>query len=241
MEPEIVGEGETTYVSPTNQPTDQQQPPQSEVFNDYLSVRVTVLHKDVTKLICDVFESLDYILYKHKGTRTHKEHVHVLVTDVSASEKIRNRLKRAGYKGNEIFSIKTFHNGLSKGIQYASKEGTEPTYVGEFEEIIKNAPKWVQHKVDEYTERVPADYKKLRDWQLTYTNIVPVTVRYVQDKRLTRLSFREAVNHLMENTNWRISFKIQQCGIGPFQFSDYDRRLGKVTRFDQSFWENWRV
>lgn len=231
---------ETTLVSDTNKQTNKHDDKQEE-FMDYLSVRVTVHHKDVTSLINTVFNGMDYICYKHRGQRTKKEHVHILLTDVSIVQKVRTRLLRAGYKGNESFSIKTFHNGLSKGIQYASKEGTEPTYLGEFEDIIKNAPRWVQKDMYSCAERAMVDAKKLRDWQLTYTNIVPVTVRHVQDCGMTHLSFFDAVDHLMENSNWRICDKIQRLGVGPFQISDYERRIGRTDKFEGSWKLNWRV
>lgn len=231
---------ETTYVSDTNKQTNKQDSDHDQ-FTDYLSVRITVAHKNVTKLVAIIFKSMDYICYPHKGCRTKKEHIHVLVVDVTAAPKIRTRLLREGYKGNESFSVKTFHNGLSKGIQYASKEGTTPTVCGEFEEIIASAPKWVQKDMYSYSDRSMVDVKKLRDWQLTYTNVVPVTVRHVQDVGVTHLSFFDAIDHLMEHTNWRISDKIQRMGIGPFQISDYERRVGRSDKFDGSWKQNWRV
>lgn len=226
---------ETTLVSDPNKQTNK------HTYEHYLSVRVTVKHENVSSFLRAVFDNVDYICYKHKGVRTKKEHVHVLVPDVDIVQKIRTRLARAGYKGNESFSIKTFHNGLSSGIQYASKENTEPIYVGEFEDIIRDSPKWVQKDMYSYTERSSVDMKKLRDWQLSYTNVVPVTVRYVQDNNLTSLSFFDAIDHLMDHTNWKISDKIQRCGIGPFQISDYERRLGKCEKRDTSWKQNWRA
>lgn len=212
----------------------------SDEVGVYLSVRVTVKHSDVQRLLDTVFSTTDYICYKHRGVRTHKEHVHVLVPDIEKHQSLRCKLSRAGYKGNGEFSIKKFDNGLSKGIQYASKEGTEPIYSGDFEEIIANAPKWVQKDMYTYTERPGAEYKKMRDWQLTYTNVVPVVVRYVQDTGNTHLSFFDAIDFVMDKTNWRLCDKILHCGIGPFHISDYEKRIGRGTKFDTTWKTSWR-
>lgn len=207
----------------------------------YLSVRVTCSHVDVRQMLESIFKDAEYICYRHKGTKTGKEHVHVLVPDVTLQTKLKDRLRFAGYKGNETYSIKAMHNWLHAGIQYCAKEGGLPLSNGNFDELIEASPKWVQKDVYSYMHRDSADVKKLRDWQLSYTNIVPVTVRYVQDKGLTSLSFFDAIDHLMEHTNWRICDKIQRMGIGPFQISDYERRLGKAEAFDKSWRSNWRV
>lgn len=232
---------ETTLVSEPLARLERSLDQSDDLIMHYLSIRITVKHNDVTRLLNSVFSTTDYICYKHKGVRTKKEHIHVLVPEVSKKQSIRCKLQRLGYKGNESFSSKEFSNGISKGIQYASKENTEPIYVGDFEAIIAAAPKWVQKDMHAYTERTTVDIKKLRDWQLTYTNVVPVTVRYVQDMGLTSLSFFDAIDHLMENTNWRICDKIQRMGIGPFQISDYEKRVGRSVKFDGSWKSNWRV
>lgn len=70
---------------------------------DYISVRVTVAHIDVSAMLEKVFAkySCTYICYLHKGSKTQKEHVHILLPIVNDAKKIKDRLRLAGYKGNE--------------------------------------------------------------------------------------------------------------------------------------------
>jgi len=224
---------ETTLVSDSQ--TNKQTNIVEETHLEYLSIRVTVKHTDVTKLLRDVFDSTDYICYKHTGIRTKKEHVHILVPNLEIVQKLRTRLLRAGYKGNESFSIKTFKNGLSCGIQYASKEATEPIYVGEFEDIIRDAPKWVQKSVHSYYSTDDKPDAKLRDWNLNYGNLVAQAVRYAKCNKLGEAGLETVVKHMIQNTKWRPIKQMYQNGVPSHYILDFQFRMGQRKEPDMSW------
>jgi len=227
---------ETTLVSDSQ--TNKQTNISEECHVEYLSIRVTVKHSHVSKLLKDVFDDTDYICYKHTGYKTKKEHVHILVPDVALAQKFRTRLLRAGYKGNESFSIKTFKNGLSKGIQYSSKEGTVPDYIGEFEDIIKNAPKW-EHKSESnlhnYYGSTDKPDVKLRDWNLNYSNLVPQAVCYAKMNRMGDSSLKEVVKDMLKTTKWRPCKAMIIGGVPDFYVNDFMYRMGQKTEPDMSW------
>ena len=72
-----------------------------------------------------------YISYPHMGKNGNNPHFHVrLPADGPKDiERIRKRIKTAGYTGNKQFSIKYMQIGVQCGIQYCSREGTTPTLV----------------------------------------------------------------------------------------------------------------
>ena len=65
-------------------------------------------------------------------------------SDNRPTEKFRFRLKKSGFSGNTQFSIKRLENGLSQGIQYCSREKTEPITHGDVAEWIASAPRWLE-------------------------------------------------------------------------------------------------
>lgn len=114
---------ETTYVSKTNQPTNQQTSPTPP--NEYLSVRITaeISEWDEISLKCKFAESW-YITWAENGKSGTNPHFHVLLpgTGTKDAERIRNRLKRAGYSGNQCISVKLWENGILQGISIAEKK-----------------------------------------------------------------------------------------------------------------------
>lgn len=231
---------ETTLVSDsqTNKQTNTNTPNIEEKHLKYLSVRVTVRHNNVRELLKNVFGDTDYICYKHTGFKTKKEHVHILVPDLSIAQKLRTRLLRAGYKGNESFSIKSFTNGLSKGIQYASKEGTVPDYIGEFEDDIKNAPKWeykTEPNMHNYYGSSDKPDVKLRDWNLNYSNLVPQAVRYAKVNKMGNSTLKEVVKDMLKHTKWRPCKAMIIGGVPDFYMHDFMYRMGQKTEPDMSW------
>lgn len=204
---------------------------------DYQSVRVTCAHIDVRRMLEKIFSGLEYICYLHKGSKTKKEHCHVLVptTDVTIPDKIRKRLTRDGYKGNETFSIKGFHNGLQAGIQYASKEGTKPIVNGDFDDIIASAPAWKQSTIDShYNYHDDKQRLKVRSWQLTYTNIVLQAVHYARINRLTG-TFKDVVQDMIHKTKWRPCHQMLKQGLPDFYHNDFEYQMGRKDKIDWSW------
>ncbi|AXH74906.1 MAG: putative replicase [Cressdnaviricota sp.] len=211
--------------------------------SSYLSVRITLPHIDVRKMLVDVFNDMEYICYKHKGIKTEKEHVHVLVLDMSKKDVIRSRVNRAGYGGNKgLYSLKGMHNGILLGIQYASKEGTTPIIVGPFDEWIADAPKWnhTQQK-SLHSYMVPEDAKpnlKMRDWILTYSNFVSQAVHYAKVNKLGDLSLKSVIKDMISNTKWRPCKQMLIGGVPDFYSKDFMFRMGQTKEVDMEWFCN---
>jgi len=228
---------ETTLVS---DPLPACLPADSDWPTDYASVRITVAHVDVRVMLTQVFEGIEYICYKHKGQKTKKEHVHVIVTDLTKDNTIRKRLAKNGYKGNQTFSFKVFHNGLLAGIRYCAKEGTAPFVVGDFERAIAAAPKWEhkQTRLESYAERKSAT-KNDRDWSLTYSNLVPQAVLHAQSNNLTEHSLKHVVRDMMEKTKWKPCHQMYKCGVSPVYEEDFKVRVGREKTYEMKWWDNY--
>lgn len=127
-----------THNQQTNQPT------------TYVSIRVTVSHSMIDSIIRVLSNEDWYIIYPHYGKNKDNEHFHVLVPGSSAGdrERFRNAFKRASdldVSGNKSISAKLQDNTVSCGIQYCSREGTDPYVKGDLvSEWICAAPKWVE-------------------------------------------------------------------------------------------------
>lgn len=210
--------------------------------SDYLTIRLTISHVDVPRYLEKIFGEMEYICYKHKGAKTHKEHIHVLVPDVDSRARIKSKLQYYKFKGNQDYSIKVMHNGLVHGIQYGSKEGTVPIVHGPFEDLIKVAPPWQETRMEDHFKSFDdVDPKKIRDWQLCYSNCVGVMVHHAKKSRQTHLSFDDCFEDLVQTTNWKPNIQMQQKGISPFMRSDYEVRLGKRQRRDFDFLHKWNA
>lgn len=225
---------ETTLVSDANKQTNKQQTP-----DDYLTIRVTISESKVEGLLASVFADIDYCCYSHVGRKTGKPHVHILVIDTSKMDVIRTRLNRSGYKGNEMLMIKKMSNGILKGIQYCSKELTVPRHTAVFDELIKIAPAWVSEpsKVDEYFKG--ENKKKVRDWQLTYSNLVPQAIEYAHQNKLVGQGLKYVVGHMVRHSKWKPSFQMTVRGVPPFYINDFDLRVGN-TKIQNMEWFDFK-
>lgn len=204
---------------------------------DYASVRVTCSHIDLPRMLLKVFDGESYICYPHKGQKTHKEHCHVLIPDMddAGRERLKKRLVRAGYKGNESYSIKGMHNGLDKGIQYASKEDTKPIVVGDFDEFISKAPKWEkQTSIHSHFAKEGPD-KGLRHWQLNYSNLVPQAVHYAKVNKLGDLTLKCVVKHMLTHTKWRPCKAMIVGGVPDFYSNDFKFLMGTNAQPDMDW------
>lgn len=210
-------------------------------LQDYLSLRLTLSHIDVPRMLEKLFNDVEmYICYKHKGSKTEKEHVHIFIPDVSFRGRLKSRLQYAGYKGNESYSLKVMHNGISNAVTYGAKEKTIPIFKGPFEETIKNAPLWKERTMDGMFDSVEeTDPHKIRDFQLCYTNCVGVLCWHAKKCGRTDWSFDECFRHICDTTRWKPNIQMQQKGISPFLRSDYAVRLGKRKDRDYEFLHKW--
>lgn len=231
---QTVGEGGLLSDPP---PTDRH----TDRFRSYVSIRLTVSETDINSLIKTAFDDVPFIIYRHEGKDKTNPHYHVLLcpdhVDDKLCDKIRNRIKRAGFSGNKYVSIKLNHNGLLQGIQYCSHENTQPAVSDpSLFDIIAHAPKWVQRTIDSYQEPSTKRPKGDPDWQLTYTNLVSVAVRHARECCLTDSSLKSTVGHLIKHTKWRPSKWLITGGVPEFYENDYLMRLGKRKEPDMNWW-----
>lgn len=232
--PEIVlppcPQSETTYVSLEDGRT-------SGHSTAYASVRVTCPHIDLKRMLAKIFAGLSYICYPHKGSKTGKEHCHVLVPDatVKVRDQLKTRLNRNGYVGNETFSIKGMNNGILCGIQYASREGTEPIIEGDLHELVKLAPAWKQTSIHSHMS-VTDKPDKLRDWQLNYSNLVPQAVHFAKVNRMGDTTLKSVVKEMIRTTKWRPCKQMYVGGVPDMYSLDFDFRMGRASEPDMSWW-----
>ena len=137
---------ETTYVSMTNQTNQPTAPPTPP--DEYLSVRITAPHDEWDKICTGGrFSESWYISWAEHGKSGSNPHFHVLLpgSGVNDAERVRKRLKTAGYSGNQHISVKLNKNGILQGLQYCGKEGS-PFAIGGDKAIVQSwidaAPKW---------------------------------------------------------------------------------------------------
>jgi len=107
---------ETTYVSMTDPPTDRPTP--TPPPTEYLSIRITDAHTNWSKIKIVILDYEWYISYAEHGTSGTNPHFHVLLPGSGQrdSDRIRKRLKTAGYTGNRQLSVKLNQNGLSSVV-----------------------------------------------------------------------------------------------------------------------------
>jgi len=221
-----VGGMETTYVSMTDQtdrPTDPDRPPPTE----YLSVRVTDAHTNWDKIKNVILDYEWYISYAEHGTSGTNPHFHVLLPGFGqrCSDKIRKRLKTAGYTGNRELSVKLNQNGLSSGIQYCSKEGPPFEIGGNSADVhrwIAAAPKWESNgrNIGAYLEK--PERKKVKNpdhfYQITYQNIEKVTLRYRKENGIQSTELEDTLA-AMHKDGWRVCLQMIKQGI-PIPYYD---------------------
>lgn len=229
---------ETTLVSDSR--TDGQDgQDRTDIPEHYASVRVTCPHIDMKRMLTKVFDGFSYICYPHKGSKTNKEHCHVLVptNDSKDRDKIKTRLNRSGYTGNESFSVKGMHNGILQGIQYASKEGTDPIIEGDLHGLIDIAPKWSnQSSIHSHFSSTARDKpEKLRDWQLNYCNLVPQAVHFAKVNRLGEQGLKSVVKEMIRTTKWRPCKQMYQGGVPDAYIRDFEFRMGRRTEPDMDW------
>lgn len=139
----MVDEEQTTLVCDNESPTNQ---PDGLVYPKcYVSLRLTIAHDQFDLILEHIKLEKWYLCYPHFGKDGTNQHWHVLLpgSDKRDVEKFRRRFKKLGYTGNKYISAKLNENGLSHGIQYCSKEGTEPKTGGDVQQWIDQAPKWL--------------------------------------------------------------------------------------------------
>lgn len=231
-------------LSPTDQPTN------TYTTSDYVSVRLTLGHGSFAIIKDRVLHDCQYVAYPHLGKDGTNPHWHIFIPvagrdPAKTVELYRNRVKRGlNITGNGRLSLKYYRGDgqrtLTNAITYGSHEHTEPEVSNEeLRALIAAAPAWVDHGPElsgqtllPFTEEDP---KKVRDWQLTYSNLVPQAIKHAQTHRLT-YGLKATVEHMMENTKWKPCNQMRKCGVHPSYEDEFEVRTSKKAKYDMSWW-----
>lgn len=190
--------------------------------------------------IAKVITEYPYIAYAHRGKSNNNPHFHVLVLAPASPtivERYRKRIKATLLVTGRRLAARGYTNGLDKGIQYCSREGTEPTlsHPDTLRPYIEAAPAWVPGQ-----QGIPAptkDGKWLdRDWLLSYNNLVAVAVRFTHERGLQEHSLKKIVKLLITDTKWRPSKMLISGGVPEFYENDYLCRVGQRREPDLDWW-----
>lgn len=207
-------------LTPTDRPTDQEGP------TTYLSLRVTIPHTMKDRLVEKVLYDMPwYIGYPHKGRGGQNEHFHVFFGDDGPRyrDRIRKRVKDHFGDGNRNFCLKLGENGIAQAIQYGSKEGTIPFVFGDFVgEWIDNAPEWEHRNLGQINTNLGK--RPLRNvdhfYQITYSNMEKVTLRYRLQNGLKTTDLAEVLEHMHAN-GWRLQISVERGGIPHTMFEQF--------------------
>lgn len=213
----------------SNQPT----------YTNYISLRLTIKHDDVSVLFEKVLHDVDeWCMYKHGGgTSGIAEHVHVAICGGNC-ERIRKRLRDNIGGGNKVYSVKQYGNDLRSFVFYCSHEGSVPDFKGDqwpaLIQEVKDNGGYKKRKIDEH---FVTDRKLVRDWILSYSNIVPQAVLYQKKNLPGEDSLKRVVKHMIAHTKWRPSLQMYKSGIPSVYQMDFEFRIGVRTEPDMDWWE----
>lgn len=212
-----------THFQQTNQPT---------IPTTYISIRITLPHSEIDK-ITRVFDTDSwYIIYPHFGGKKDNEHFHILVpgNGPKCAERYRSRIKRAdnlGLSGNKCLSVKSQDNTVCCGIQYCSREGTEPVVKGDHvSEWIALSPKWVSKSTG---------VKRKRDddgpIKLTCVNHVTLAFEYRREKGLLGNDLCEVVRRMLDSGDYVVDANFMRSGAPDFLIDVFKDSVeaGRVT------------
>lgn len=238
---------ETTYVSKTNRPTNQPTPPTPP--NEYLSIRVSAEISEWTHICskCKFSESW-YISWAEHGKSGDNPHFHVLLpgTGTNDAERIRKRLKTAGYSGNQRIRVKFEQNGILQGIQYCGKEGS-PHEIGGDQAIIQTwidaAPKW-EHRdknIGHYLTK-PTKKKCHEDhfYDVNYRNMIKCALRYRKHHGIKSKKLEDVLGQMMLN-GYAFCRDVQVRGIPATYFSDFEAQCDEKSYFTPGMISNMRT
>lgn len=238
------GGRETTLclpTQPTNQPTAQ---PES-----YISMRLKLEHKYL-RTLQEMFRDVPlYCIYEHKRD-TSNEHFHICLPgpiDSNRVEKFRKRIRdKFGGRGNGFASLKGYKNGLSSFVFYCGHESTKARYEDPlWAEIIRQQelekqPYYVkQSRLDKHLEpstMTLEERKKLRDWEISYTNLIPQCYEHWKTKKMTTECLRAVAQDLFQTTKWKPCRRMRIDGVPEHYQMDFEYRIGKRESYDMSWW-----
>lgn len=212
--------------------------------NCYVSLRITIALAEWPTILTKVLEGVrEYIAYPHMGIKTKREHYHICIPSEDArteTEKFRKRARDVlGINGrSNAVSALRYTNGYEAFVTYARHKACGEPYVSgeEMVKAVAEAPAWVNNAGQTMLPYVSSKADRERDWQLTYSNLVPQAIKHAQVHGLTE-GLRGVTEHMLDHTKWKPTYSMVVHGIPAFYIDDYDRRSGKRSKRDMSWFE----
>lgn len=204
---------------------------------EYLSIRITIPHKDIPKVIEHVlFDAEWYFLYPHFGKNGDNEHVHIALpwTTEQHRDTLRKRIANSVGAVDRKLGTKHFKNGVSKAIQYMSRENTEPVTRGDaVSQWIADAPAWVPGQFGgkiaaRKRRRIAEDSEGEFDLNtiINMYNVVGQAVRFYKRNKFEHLNFRKTLLAMIQSNKYTWHFTHPLDDI--FKY-DFRAQLGDVS------------
>lgn len=244
---------EVVYFMTTDQPDQPTNEQPTGVPVCYVSLRLTMDHSRVEDIKEKILNGYEYVGYTHLGKSGDNPHFHFFIptADKRTAECIRKRAKdKFTLSGNGRLSVTYRCNGILNGITYGSKEGTTAIVSSDdMARLVNLAPAYVHQekpgmnmynhfKVDK--DKSEAQERKIRNWVLTYNNLVPQAVIHAKRHHIVDYSLRYVVKHMIMHTNWRPSRDMYRGGVPECYEKDYEFVLGQRKEPDMD-WYNVKL
>lgn len=212
----------------------------SQEFPIYWSIRLTLEHAWWSKVYTHLVKDQSYVAFPHSGTKTEKEHWHVLipVSGTPNDKNVRNVIDRhLGLRGNKQYSLKLMKNGIASGIAYGKHDQRKPPKCSaDLESLLASTPAIAVQRQTRQEEFMKTDVKKVRDWQLTYSNLVAQAVNHYHTNHMSGVSLKDTIKHMCMTTKWRPSVQLVRNGVDMYYEHDFQYRIGHVKTFNMDWW-----
>lgn len=209
-------------------------------FEIYWSIRLTLAHAWWSKVFAHLVKDQSFIAFPHLGNETEKEHWHVLIpiSGVPNDKNVRNIIDRKlGLRGNGQYSLKLMKNGIATGIAYGKHDVRKPPKCSpDLQELLDSTPARDAQRQARLEEHLSTDRKKVRDWQLTYSNLVAQAVNHYHHHQMPGASLKDTVKHMIATTKWRPSIQVYRGGVDMCFEHDFQFRIGHLGQPNMDWW-----
>lgn len=229
--PVVIGGGRL-LLSPSNQSNQSNQ--------GYYSIRLTIEHAWWSKIYSHLLMDKSYVAAPHTGSETEKQHWHLVIPGPSGDDQIyRNAINRKlSLKGNGLYQLKYMKNPIVEAITYLKHEpGVVLKFSPDMQAYVDSAPDWVDFRQSRMEEHVDMERRRrVRDWQLTYSNLVPQAVEHRRQFKLPTDCLKVVVKHMLETSKWCPSIQMIRQGVPEFYDLRFKHQIGVRKDADMSWW-----
>lgn len=244
-----MSQAEATYrLQPNqpNQPTDVQNIAPDD--NRYISVRITVGHDQVYKIVDKVLYDVEqYIIAPHKAN-TANEHFHVAIPignekSSTACERYRKRAKSVNGGGAGKIATKLYENGIEQFVAYVKHEDCQPVLKGYteawFAEIERKQKD--QSGISSHMDKRPVKPRNPDHFkQITYQNLEKVSLRYRRDNCIKSKQLEDTLE-AMHRDGWRLQISVLRGGIPDSFFEQFTKACDEDTIFTHGRFNRMRI